>query len=188
MMNVGGLNKVICKNDRCPELVPEGKNSGRPKEFCNERCRRRYNARLYYKRATSGVPFAGLKGVTSMGYPVITRRKPLTAREAEKRVKVHGENCAKKGEWCQAKLHDAYNTKKLCLVRAVFTDDWLELMYEEEGRERKRDMTTEDGMWIDDYNEMMRKSGLSEPIQIDDSSSPLAMPERGKVIPEFPST
>lgn len=190
---MGGMNTVICKNDRCPEIVPEGRSTGRPKEYCTERCRRRYNARLYYKRATSGIPFAGLQSLTSMGYPFITRRKSQTTKEARKRLQEHGENCKKAGEWCPAKLHDAYNRKKLCLVRAVFTDDWLELMYAEEGKVHEREMTTPDGMWIDDYNEMMKKSGFdiesANDAQVREFKKEAMSTMRGtnRPIPEFPS-
>ena len=145
---------IVCKNDKCFEIVPPSKNAGREREFCNERCRKRYNQRLHYRRATEGIGFVGLRGVTGEGYPVVNRRKPLKAKDAEARVKQHGESCMAPGQWCQAKLHDAYNTKKLCLVRAVFTDDWLELMYAAEGKVHEREMTTEGGMWIDDFKKM----------------------------------
>jgi len=145
---------IVCKNDKCSEIVPPSKNTGREREFCNERCRKRYNQRLHYKRQTTGIGFVGLRSVTGEGYPVVNRRKSLTAKDAEKRVKEHGENCKAPGEWCLARLHDAYNTKKLCLVRAVFTDDWLELMYGEEGKVHEREMTTDEGMWLDDFKAM----------------------------------
>ncbi len=192
------MNNVFCKNDRCHKLVPEGKNSGRPKEYCNERCRRKYNARLYYKRAVSGLPQPGLKSTTEFDYPIVTRRIPQTAKEAEKKVKEHGENCGKTGEWCQAKLHDAYNKKKLCLVRAVFTDDWLVLMYEEEGKTHEREMTTKNGMWIDDWKATVEKSGQPDPfetrgMQNEKDAEEFAVAggtriDTSKAIPEFPSS
>lgn len=154
------MNTVICKNDRCHRVVPPSKNSGRMREFCEEVCRKRYNARLTYQRQTSGNDFRGLRGFTPEGYPKINRKIAKNAMFAERRVKEHGENCKKTGEWCEAKLHDAYNRKKFCLVRAVFTDDWLELMYGEEGKVHEREMTTEDGMWIDDYKALLKATGL----------------------------
>lgn len=150
---------IICKNDRCFEVVPASKGSGRKREFCNEKCRKRHNQRLAYKRATTGRSFMGLRGLTTEGYPQVHRKKSLTTATAEARVKEHGENCGASGEWCPAKLRDAYNTKKLCLVRAVFTDDWLELMYSAEGKVREREMTTDEGMWIDDFKAMLEKAG-----------------------------
>lgn len=152
--------RVICKNDKCFNVVPPSKGSGRPREYCTERCRKRYNAALHYQRATKGSAFLGLRTVNDLGYPQVKRIKCKTAADAEKRVKEHGENCAGPGVYCQAKMYDAYNTKKLCLVRAVFSDDWVELMYAADGIVRERDMTTEDGMWKDDFKEMLEKQGI----------------------------
>ena len=152
---------VICKNDQCYKVIPPSKNEGRPREFCEERCRNRYNARVYYRRQTKGSDFVGLRSVTAEGYPKVNRKPSPNTKAAEKRVKEHGENCTKDGEWCSAKLHDAYNTKKLCLVRAVFTDDWLHLMYADTEPNRERDMTTEDGMWKDDFKKLLEKSGVT---------------------------
>lgn len=153
--------KLICKNDRCYQVVPGAANQGRPKEFCEEKCRKRYNARLSYQRATKGSSFTGLRMVIGSGYPKVTRKVSATAADAEKRVKEHGENCTGPGIMCQAKLKDAYNRNKFCLVRAVFTDDWLVLMYGEDGMPHEREMTTEEGMWKDDFNTMMEETGLT---------------------------
>ena len=155
------MTTVICKNDLCASIVPPSKNSGRPRRFCTEKCRNRYNQRLNYKRQTKGGGFVGLRSVTE-GYPKVNRKMSPNLKAAERRVKEHGENCTGDGQWCQAKLHDAYNTKKLCLVRAVFTDDWLTLMYADTQPDRKREMTTEDGMWIDDFRALLEKSGIEE--------------------------
>ncbi len=186
---------LICKNDTCPNVIPPSKNSGRPRLFCNEACRKRYNASLYYQRQTSGKTFQGLRSVTEEGYPKVNRKKCMTADSAQKRVKEHGENCTKPGQYCQAKLHDAYNTKKMCLVRAVFTDDWLELMYAEDGKEHPREMTTKDGMWIDDYEALLRKRGIEAEGTPDAIHAQRLMEESRrfnvaggkKPIPEFPS-
>ena len=183
---------LICKNDACHQVVPASKNSGRPRLFCEEVCRKRYNASLYYRRQTSGKVFKGLRSVTDDGYPQVNRQKSLDAKAAEKRVKEHGENCGGSGKYCQAKLHDAYNTKKLCLVRAVFTDDWLQLMYGEEGKEHPREMTTEDGMWIDDYEALMKARGVEEEPNIIHEQRAMEESRRFSVaggtrtIPEFP--
>ncbi len=186
---------LICKNTTCYKVVPSSKNTGRPREFCEEACRKRYNASLYYRRQTSGKTFKGLKSVTEEGYPKVNRKKCLTAASAEKRVKEHGENCGGSGKYCQAKLHDAYNTKKMCLVRAVFTDDWLELMYEEEGKEHPREMTTKDGMWIDDHKAMLMKKGIGEGKTPDaihaqrlvDENLRFSLAGGNRKIPEFPA-
>ena len=156
------MTSIICKNDKCARVIPPSKNAGRPREFCEEKCRNRYNSRLNYQRQTKGSDFTGLKSVTSDGYPKVNRKPSPNTKAAEKRVKEHGENCIGPGEWCMAKLHDAYNTKKLCLVRAVFTDDWLQLMYADTEPDRPRDMTTEDGMWIDDYKTILAKNDLTD--------------------------
>lgn len=185
---------LICKNDRCPKVVPPSKNSGRAREFCEETCRKKYNARLTYQRQTSGKTFIGLRSVTKEGYPQVNRKKSLTAASAQKRVKEHGENCGKPGQYCQAKLHDAYNTKKLCLVRAVYTDDWLELMYGEEGKEHPREMTTEEGMWIDDYNAVLKAKGVEEGKEpdvvhyqrLDEENRRFNVAGGQRSIPEFP--
>lgn len=153
--------QLICKNDRCFEVVPAVANAGRPREFCTEKCRKRYNARLNYQRATKGSSFAGLRGIIGGGYPKVNRRMSATAKDAERRVKEHGDNCGGDGVMCKAKLSDAYNRKKFCLVRAVFTDDWLELMYKEDGMVHERDMTTSEGMWQDDFRAMMEENGLT---------------------------
>lgn len=154
--------RIICKNDRCFEVVPPSKNLGRPREFHNELCRKRYNARLHYQRQTDGASFTGLRTVTDLGYPKVTRIMSKTATDAERRLKEHGENCTGPGQYCQAKLRDAYNRKKLCLVRAVFTEDWLQVLYAEENKPYTREMTTEDGMWKDDYQEVLAKLGTSQ--------------------------
>lgn len=156
------MTTIICKNDKCAKVIPVGKNTGRPREFCEERCRNRYNSRLNYQRQTKGSNFIGLRSVTDQGYPKVNRKPSPNTKAAEKRVKEHGENCIGSGEWCMAKLHDAYNRKKLCLVRAVFTDDWLQLMYADTEPDREREMTTEDGMWIDDYKDILAKSKLTD--------------------------
>lgn len=155
------MSVIICKNDLCSHMVPASKNSGRQREFCQEVCRNRYNARLYYKRQTKGATFTGLRNVVD-GYPRVKRKPSPDVKAAERRVKEHGENCTGPGEWCKAKLHDAYNMNKLCLVRAVFTDDWLQLMYADTEPDRERDMTTEEGMWKDDFQAMLAKSGITE--------------------------
>lgn len=186
---------LICKNDVCYKIVPPSRNSGRARLFCEEACRKRYNAKLTYQRQTSGKIFQGLRAVTEEGYPKVNRKKCTNAANAEKRVKEHGENCAGPGEYCPAKLHDAYNTKKMCLVRAVFTDDWLKLMYAEDGKEHAREMTTEDGMWIDDYNAMLRKQGVEKGETWDtvhdqrlvEESRRFIIAGGQKTIPEFPS-
>lgn len=155
------MNTIICKNDLCSKVVPVSKNSGREREFCEERCRNRYNQRLNYKRQTKGSTFVGLRSVTA-GYPKVNRKPSPNTKAAERRVKEHGENCAGPGIWCEAKLHDAYNRNKLCLVRAVFTDDWLTLMYADTEPDRPREMTTEDGMWIDDFKKLLAHSNITE--------------------------
>ena len=157
------MTTIICKNDQCSNIIPPSKNQGRPREFCEERCRNKYNARLYYQRQTKGSDFTGLRTVTRQGYPRVNRKPAPDAKAAERRVKEHGENCTAPGVWCQARIHDAYNTKKLCLVRAVFTDDWTKLMYADTEPDRPRDMTTEEGMWIDDHKELLAKSNMTDP-------------------------
>lgn len=156
------MTTIICKNDKCFRVVPPSKNKGVPRLFCEERCRNRYNARLNYQRQTKGASFLGLRNVTNDGYPKVNRKISPDAKVAERRVKEHGDNCTGPGKMCEAKLHDAYNTKKLCLIRAVFTDDWLELMYGEEGKVKEREMTTPDGMWKDDFKARLAKSNMTE--------------------------
>ena len=62
------METVICKNDKCFQVVPPSSNPGRAREFCNEGCRKRYNQRLSYQRATKGASFVGLRGITADGY------------------------------------------------------------------------------------------------------------------------
>lgn len=145
----------ICKNDRCSMLVPPSKNPGRPRDFCSDKCRRRYNARLQYQRE-AGKEGGGLVFVNALGLAQVNRRISVTAKAAEQRYKSHLLACALHGGPCPARV-DPYGRKKLCIVAAVFADDWSQLKDAEEGKPVRRYATTQDGMWTSDVSPEHRK-------------------------------
>ena len=49
-------------------------------------------------------------------------------------------------------------TKKVCLVKAVFDDDWEGYMWASVQPDRGRQTTTLEGMWLGDYAEMVAKA------------------------------
>jgi len=108
----------------------------------------------------------GLTAVTALGYPKVNRKIAPNQAAAEKRFKEHTRNCGKPGEICPAKLWDVYDHKKLCLIHAVFSEDWLQYLREAPGftilGPYEREMTTKDGMWKDDHRAELRSQGLTE--------------------------
>lgn len=141
---------LICKNDRCGRVVPPSRNPGRPRLFCSTMCARRYHARMAYQRER-GTRGDGMLYVNDYGHAQIHRQLPTGASLAKKRLVEHNQNCAvsKTGGLCPA-YYDVYDKKRLCLIHAVFNEDWSQMMAAEDGLPFKRTVTTEDGRWMED--------------------------------------
>jgi len=137
----------ICKNDRCSALVSPSKNSGVKKVFCSTRCARRYHSRLQYEREAG--PGGQLVFVNTCGEAQVSRRLSPTSKAARQRLELHLKACALHKGPCPA-IGDPYGRRKLCLIAAVFGDDWGQLRDSEEGKPVKRHSTTRDGRWLDD--------------------------------------
>ncbi len=157
----------LCKNDRCNKIVPPSKNVGRPKLFCERRCAMRYSSRVYSKRERAK---AGGKTYVEEGPDgkalQVQRVKPKNVAVAEARYKMHiqrPENMleairdrpcpmgTEESGWkCPAQaFQDFYSKERLCLVYAVFVDDWKEATALTEHRPYTRQWTTHDGYWYD---------------------------------------
>lgn len=157
----------LCKNDKCNKIVPPSKNVGRPKLFCEHRCAMRYSSRTYGKRERAK---AGGKTYVEEGPDgkalQVQRVKPKSVAVAEARYKMHiqrPENLlqairdrpcpmgTEESSWkCPAQAFgDYYSKDRLCLVYAVFVDDWKEAMAMAEHRPYTRQWTTHDGYWYD---------------------------------------
>lgn len=150
----------ICKNDRCHNIVPPRRDGqrGRPREYCTTRCQRRHHARLAYQREQSAG--SGQLFINDFGRAQISRSMPRSAAAAEKRYKEHLAYCPIHERPCPA-VADPYGRKRICLIAAVFVEDWMQLRDAERGRPlRPRVSTTRDGSWMADLTPEERKAEL----------------------------
>ena len=148
------IGLIVCKNDRCVNIVPTRKTPGRPKEFCSTRCRKRFNARQNYERET-GAAGSGLIRIVN-GYPQVFRKKAPSLKAAQTRFHKHLEDCSiSDGPICKARLWDVYDRKKACLIHAVLGDDWGYWLNEVDHKTYQRKTTTEDGYWISDAEKLV---------------------------------
>ncbi len=155
---------ALCKNDRCTNVVGESKNSGVKKLYCHPACARRHHSRMAYQRE-AGNTGDGMLQVDAQMRAQLHRRIPASIKIAETRFKAHLDDCMiarRRGgnAECPARF-DVYDRKKLCLIHAVFNDDWAQMMAAADGRPAPRGMTTIDGHWLSDVENPELAASLS---------------------------
>ena len=160
---------TMCKNDRCTNIVPESKNPGVKRVYCNTRCARRHHARLAYQREVGG-DGVGMLVVDENMLPRVNRIFPRSEKLAEARFKAHNSDCVlAHGQDCAARF-DVYDRKQLCLLHAVFNEDWGQWMAASQGKPFQRVMTTRDGYWQSDVRQLRGPEPLALPTKHGDES------------------
>lgn len=138
----------VCQNDTCINLVTPSRNPGVTKLYCTTRCQRRQASRNAYKK-DQGIDD---KLHLEEGVEVLYRKMPSAATIAEARYKMHLMRCPKGADRfseygrCPGR-NDPYAKAKLCLMQAVFLEDWNTLRRREKGIPYERELTTVTGTW-----------------------------------------
>jgi hypothetical protein len=74
---------------------------------------------------------------------------PRDAAQAEERYKKHHESCPLNNDGPCPGARDAYGLDRLCILKAVYLEDWNQLRAKEKGLDPYiRYLTTEDGYWL----------------------------------------
>ncbi len=169
---------VLCRNDRCTNLVSPSLNPGRAKIFCSRKCAHNHHNRLYEKRAgTKGRWFLERDKITGEQYQ-LDRTMPPNLEAAEMRYKSHimRDVCpqAEPGHKCPShELGDYYSSKRLCLIYATLVDDLYEQFAKARGRLYVRRWTSESGRWVE-YVDLphLREGDRTSPSDASASDAP----------------
>ncbi|KKN82232.1 hypothetical protein LCGC14_0310450 [marine sediment metagenome] len=146
--------EILCKNDRCNNLVGESLNPGVLKQFCHRTCAHNYHNRLYeHRQNASGGWLVERHRVTAAELHFV-RTMPSSLAMAERRYKAHitKRTCTRAEPDGKCPSHDQedyYSSKRLCLVYAVLVDDLYDELAKSRGEVYLRRWTSEDGRWAE---------------------------------------
>lgn len=135
----------VCKNEKCPQIVPPSRNTGVERIYCSYKCANAVAQRRYRGRRNGTLLDGSIRLVGE--FPQLKRDIAATAATAETRFKTHLKRChVSEGGPCIARF-DPYDRKRECLIHAVLREDWDQLRRAEAGRVWDRIDTTQQGMW-----------------------------------------
>lgn len=149
----------ICANTRCPKLVPEGRNPGRPRIYCTNECNRRVQARktdakrnvLHYLQYD---PLKRLYAVISTVQRTTVKAKHALDRhlnDPEERCPeatevsnftcpaTYNQRFMSEGQW--QKWHEPGAWPGVCLIAATLKDQYRMAYFAERGQTGEKEYT-----------------------------------------------
>jgi len=177
----------ICKNPKCPNLVPRSKNPGRERIYCNRRCLQQHVQRRY-NSAQGCVGIEGQRDVFGRLYAIrnfrTVRVLPLTAKhhvmdhlddrygrcpEAAEASSfrcpaVWNPNCIDEYQW--SRWHQTGPWPGACLIAAALKDNYWEAIHHDAGQPVERRYTIGRGAtwrWRDEDTMLPMPEGIVRP-------------------------
>lgn len=174
----------VCKNPRCPKLVPKSKNPGKPRIYCSLACNRRVQARKADAKRTMLQYFQ--YDVLNRLYAVIstTHRTTVTAKRAlDQHLNDPDERCPEATEASNFTCPGVYNQRFMsegkwqkwnepgqwpgaCLIAAVLKDQYRMAYFQERGESGNREFTVGRGpqwRWRDENEMLPMPEGIVRP-------------------------
>ncbi len=156
----------VCKNPRCPNLVPRSKNPGIPRLHCSRACTRKMiSMRQDAKRDGTQYPQYGEDGTLVRVGAKMPQNVKAARRLFEEHLDGRGDRCPEASQTsnfhCPGRFNpNCYSKTKwerwkmagpwpgACLIYAALKDNYHELYYAERAQSREREYTvSKDGFW-----------------------------------------
>ena len=175
----------VCKNPKCPKLVPATRNPGKPRIYCSPACNRIMQQRKYdAKRGANSGKL--LYDPLNRLYAVVLRLPP-TADRAKRTLDKHlegtEERCPEASESANFTCPATYNPRSydegkwqswnekgvwpgVCLLAAILKDNYRHMYYREGGQSTDREFTAGRGeqyRWKDENLMLPMPEGVVRP-------------------------